>query len=563
MYAAHFGLSQDPFSIAPDPRYLFMSERHREALAHLLYGVAGSGQATGGSGGGFVLLTGDIGAGKTTICRCFLAQIPPNCHVGYIFNPKLSVLELLQSICEEFHIALKATQAGTATVKDYIDALNTFLLQSHAAGQSSVLIIDEAQNLSAEVLEQLRLLTNLETSERKLLQIVLIGQPELRDMLARPELEQLAQRVIARFHLDALSPAETRQYIGHRLGVAGHTGALPFEAKAMRRIHPLTGGVPRRINLLCGRALLGAWANGVSQVNRKVLDKAAAEVFGTGAAHAAKVKRQRLGYGLAGGALLAALALLAFQMRPGADQPQETGRAAVPAASVTAPAASVSALGRPPAPALPAAAIEDLPTLWPQLAGDINRGWRELAPDWKLPPDSADPCQTASTQGLSCYRASQLTLPQLRQLDRPGILTLQAANAAPVFAVLVGQSDQTATLRLGGRLHSVRLVELAQFWRGDFATFWQAPPGYEAGLRDGSSGPAIDWLAARLSVLDGGPAAGSAAAPLTLDAALRARVRAFQRARGITADGQPGPMTFMQLESATPGQSPRLATAPA
>jgi general secretion pathway protein A len=421
-----------------------------------------------------------------------------------------------------------------------------------------VLIIDEAQNLAADVLEQLRLLTNLETSERKLLQIVLIGQPELRDMLARPELEQLAQRVIARFHLDALSPAETQQYIGHRLGVAGHTGALPFEAKAMRRIHQLTRGVPRRINLLCGRALLGAWATGESRVNRKVVDKAAAEVFGNEPAR----PPQRLVYALAGGALLAALVLLAFQMGPAADRPQGTGRAAVPAASVAAPAASVSALGRQPAPAFLAAAIEDLPTLWPQLAGDINISWRELAPDWKLPADSADPCQTASTQGLSCYRAGKLTLPQLRQLDRPGILTLQAANAAPVFAVLVGQSDQTATLRLRGRLHTVRLVELAQFWRGDFATYWQVPPGYEAGLRDGSTGAAIDWLAKRLRVLDGGASANSDAAPLALDAALRERVRAFQRARGIAADGQPGPMTFMQLESATEGQAPRLITEP-
>lgn len=563
MYAAHFGLSQDPFSIAPDPRYLFMSERHREALAHLLYGVAGSGKATGGTGGGFVLLTGDIGAGKTTICRCFLAQIPPNCHVAYIFNPKLSVLELLQSICEEFHILLHPTHAGTPTVKDYIDALNTFLLQSHAAGQSSVLIIDEAQNLAPDVLEQLRLLTNLETSERKLLQIVLIGQPELRDMLARPELEQMAQRVIARFHLDALSPAETQQYIGHRLGVAGHTGALPFETKAMQRIHQLARGVPRRINLLCGRALLGAWATGQSRVNRKVVDKAAAEVFGNEPAHASPhLKRQRLGYALTGGALLAALVLLAFQMRPAVDPTQATRRAAAPAASKAAPASSVSALRRQPAPAVSVSAIEDLPKLWPQLAGDIDTSWRELAPDWKLPADSADPCQTASAKGLSCYRASKLSLPLLRQLNRPGILTLQATNAPSVFAVLVGQSDQTATLRLRGRLHTVRLVELAQLWRGDFATYWQVPPGYEAGLRDGSTGAAIDWLAKHLSVLDGGPAAGNEAAPLALDTALRARVRAFQRARGITADGQPGPMTFMQLESATEGPAPRLMTEP-
>ena len=272
MYAQHFGLTQDPFSIAPDPRYLFMSERHREALAHLLYGVKG--------GGGFVLLSGEIGTGKTTVCRCFLEQIPPQCDVAYIFNPKLTVTELLRTICDEFHIVVPP---GAASPKDFTDPLNAHLLATHAAGRNSVLIIDEAQNLSADVLEQLRLLTNLETNERKLLQIVLIGQPELRDMLARPELEQLAQRVIARFHLDALSEAETTQYIAHRLSIAGHTGALPFDAAALRRIHRRTRGVPRRINLLCGRALLGAYAEGLPSVTQRVVDKAAAEVFGSDA----------------------------------------------------------------------------------------------------------------------------------------------------------------------------------------------------------------------------------------------------------------------------------------
>jgi len=271
MYAAHFGLAQDPFSIAPDPRYLFMSERHREALAHLLYGVNG--------GGGFVLLSGEIGTGKTTVCRCFLEQIPPQCNVAYIFNPKLTVLELLRTVCDEFHVAVPE---AAATAKDFIDPLNAFLLRTHAAGQNNVLIIDEAQNLSADVLEQLRLLTNLETNERKLLQIVLIGQPELRTLLAQPELEQLAQRVIARFHLEALSRDETAQYIAHRMAVAGHTGALPFDARALARIHQLARGVPRRINLLCGRALLGAYAHGLGTVTRAVVDKAATEVFGQG-----------------------------------------------------------------------------------------------------------------------------------------------------------------------------------------------------------------------------------------------------------------------------------------
>ncbi|MDO9286760.1 MAG: AAA family ATPase, partial [Aquabacterium sp.] len=275
MYAPFFGLKQSPFSIAPDPRYLFMSERHREALAHLLYGVQG--------GGGFVLLTGEIGAGKTTVCRCFLEQVPPSCQVAYIFNPKLSVIELLQSVCHEFGVPLPG-DAGAATVKTCVDALNAHLLAAHAQGRHCLLIIDEAQHLSAEVLEQLRLLTNLETNERKLLQIVLIGQPELRTLLAGAGMEQLAQRVIARFHLGTLTAQESAAYVAHRLAVAGLQGANPFDAAALRRIHALTAGVPRRINLLCDRALLGAYAEGRSSVGRRIVDRAAQEVFGAAAA---------------------------------------------------------------------------------------------------------------------------------------------------------------------------------------------------------------------------------------------------------------------------------------
>ncbi|PTT92953.1 peptidoglycan-binding protein, partial [Pelomonas sp. HMWF004] len=279
MYAPFFGLRQPPFSIAPDPHYLFMSERHREALAHLLYGLDG--------GGGFVLLTGEIGAGKTTVCRCFLEQIPASCNVAYIFNPRLTVTELLQSVCDEFHLPVPP---GTQTVKGFVDLLNGFLLAQHAAGRNNVLIIDEAQNLSADVLEQLRLLTNLETHERKLLQVVLIGQPELRGLLARPELEQLAQRVIARFHLGALSGLESAQYIRHRLKVAGLTGALPFDESALRLIYRLTRGVPRRINLLCDRALLGGYASGQALITPDIVERAAAEVF---AAQPTQTRRKR------------------------------------------------------------------------------------------------------------------------------------------------------------------------------------------------------------------------------------------------------------------------------
>jgi general secretion pathway protein A len=270
LYAAHFGLKREPFSIAPDPRYLFMSERHREALAHLLFGVR--------SGGGFVLLTGEIGAGKTTVCRCFLEQIPPDVNVAYVLNPRQSVDELLVSVCEEFRIPVPP--GPRQGVKPLVDSLNHYLLGQHAAGRSNVLIIDEAQNLDSDVLEQLRLLTNLETAERKLLQIMLIGQPELRDMLEEPRLEQLAQRVIARYHLRALSLEDTARYIQHRLAVAGAAPRALFDEPALALVHEVSRGVPRRINLLCDRALLGCYARGRPGVDPAMVEKAALEVFG-------------------------------------------------------------------------------------------------------------------------------------------------------------------------------------------------------------------------------------------------------------------------------------------
>ena len=552
MYAQHFGLSQDPFSIAPDPRYLFMSERHREALAHLLYGVSGGGRA-GGTGGGFVLLTGDIGTGKTTICRCFLEQIPPGCHVAYIFNPKLTVIELLQSICEEFHVALAPDATKPATAKDYIDALNLFLLQSHAAGHSSVLIIDEAQNLAPEVLEQLRLLTNLETNERKLLQIVLIGQPELREMLAHPELEQLAQRVIARFHLDALSEGESTQYIQHRLAVAGHSGALPFDRRSLQRIQRLARGVPRRINLLCGRALLGAWANGLQQVDRKVVDKAAAEVFGAESTNTANARRRSIAVALGVVVVLTSATIAALLLRTPKPKVQVSLAASAPASRMraSAPLAAPQPAARP---------VEEVEAMLAQLPTDINAAWRELGAQWKLDAGDADPCQAAASQQVLCYRSNNLTVPLLRQIGRPGILTLQGGNAAPVYALLVGLGAQTATLRVAQSLHTVRLVSLGRLWRGEFATYWRAPPAYPGELREGSSGPATDRLARQLDTLDGSAASGDAAVPRVLDAAMRARVRAFQRAQGLKPDGQPGPMTLMQLDSATGGTEPRLQT---
>jgi general secretion pathway protein A len=313
--------------------------------------------------------------------------------------------------------------------------------------------------------------------------------------------------------------------------------------------------VPRRINLLCGRALLGAWANGLQRVDRNVVDKAAAEVFEAESAHSARTNARRTAYLLGALVLLAMAALGAFLLWPPQQKTLPSRQAAVPAAQAltSAPSRVEPLVLRP---------LEEIETLLPQFPRDINAAWRELAPIWKLPANLADPCQAASAQQLQCYRVNNLTLPQLHQLDRPGILTLRAGSDPAVYAILVGLDDQSATLRVGQGLHRVRQAALARHWSGDFATYWQTPPGYSADLRDSSTGAAIDRLVRQLNTVDGAPPVSSAGTAQILDATLRERVRAFQRAQGLKPDGQPGPMTFMQLERASGGSGPRLQTAP-
>ncbi|MDO9203752.1 MAG: AAA family ATPase [Hydrogenophaga sp.] len=564
MYAGYFGLKQAPFSIAPDPHYLYMSERHREALAHLLYGIEG--------GGGFVLLSGEIGAGKTTICRCFLEQLPQHCNVAYIFNPKLTVGDLLKTICHEFQVAVEHEGQGPATIKEHLDPLNDYLLRSHAAGQHNILIIDEAQNLSTHVLEQLRLLTNLETSERKLLQIILIGQPELRQMLAQPELEQLAQRVIARFHLGALNEAETRQYVQHRLGVAGLQGPLPFSDEALRRVHAIARGVPRRINLLCDRALLGAYATGQARVERAVVDQAATEVFESEAlapsptAAAGKALRQRLGtlaLGAVGGAASAA-ALFALwtggSLAPAPAAPEPTPAtlpsatpAAVPAPTPPAAAATEPAPEQPtaataPVPPEPTLGLPPLDALWRNEAPALS----QLGSLWGTTLSGTEPCESAQRQQLQCFRIGRMTLHGLRQMDRPAVLLLRWPGQGTGWALLSAITSETATLDTANGRWRMPLTALADIWRGDYATLWRTPPGQQGRLNNGNSGPAANWLAQQLQQLQ---SSGQIAA----DASdFSSRIRAFQRSQGIDGDGLAGPMTFMLINRASGVDEPRL-----
>ena len=535
MYTQYFQLKQSPFSIAPDPRYLFMSERHREALAHLLYGV--------GSGGGFVLLTGEIGAGKTTVCRCFMEQIPDNCQLAYIFNPKLSVEELLLSICEEFHIA---PPLGNPSVKSYVDAINVHLLASHAQGKNNVLIIDEAQNLSAEVLEQLRLLTNLETSERKLLQIILIGQPELRAMLARAELEQLAQRVIARYHLGSLSAPETASYIHHRLAVAGNTARAPFGPRLMAQIHKLSHGVPRRINLLCDRALLGAYVENQPQVTRQILRRAAAEVFaeaGSAAPATAALRWPQLAGGVLAGALVTAA--LAWHFMP-------VKQTAAPVAAVSKPVAAASV----PVPA-PVPVPVPVPAPAPAVS-DRDAVLRQLATLWGEHLPAGDACQAAFRAGLRCLQ-SRGGVAELRVLDRPAMLVLRGKDGAgEQLALLSGVQGETASVQIDGKPASMTVAELAQRGDGDFVTFWRAPRNWRDEVPVGARGPDVDWLAVRLAQLHGLPAPS---ANLPLDTDMQRLLREFQRSQNLKADGLAGPKTFMRLMQLGDNTEPRLSRA--
>lgn len=564
MYTQFFQLKQVPFSIAPDPRYLFMSERHREALAHLLYGV--------GSGGGFVLLTGEIGAGKTTVCRCLLEQIPENCHVAYIFNPKLSVGELLQSICEEFRIESVSPEAAASSPKACVDALNAYLLQSHAAGKNNVLIIDEAQNLAPEVLEQLRLLTNLETNERKLLQVILIGQPELRAMLARPELEQLAQRVIARYHLDALSPYETAGYIHYRMSIAGAAALQPFPAALMPKIHRLTRGIPRRINLLCDRALLGAYAAGRSEITPTIIEQAAREVFGADpGASGATGRRWHLAVaGIAGAVLTGVLAWTWQQYGAGPDPAvqavlaEQAGkyklsqnlstnhtwqRAATPAASRTQAAAAQ------------ALASTELSPLLGEATLDQAAAFRLLGQLWGIALGQDDPCVAVQSRNVHCH-TSNGGVAELRLLNRPAILKLYDGKQGTHHALLIGLSDTTAEVRFPGseRDREVDLKALQKHFKGEFVTFWRAPPGYSGKIGTGHTGETVDWLTAQLSRIDGGV---EAVQGQTFGAATARDVRQFQKTHGLQADGIAGARTLMFLNNAAGVPEPRLHMKPA
>jgi general secretion pathway protein A len=519
MYQSYFGLAEEPFSIAPDPRYLYMSRRHQEALAHLLYGV--------NAGGGFVLLTGEVGAGKTTVCRCLLEQIPESCDVAYIFNPKLTVEELLSTICAEFGITCPP---GNTSVKVYIDRINAYLLDAHARGRHTVLIIDEAQNLSADVLEQLRLLTNLETNQRKLLQIILLGQPELAAMLARPELRQLAQRIIARYHLGPLDRQEIAAYVQHRLGVSGAQRLL-FPLALMGRLYRLSGGIPRIINVLCDRALLGTYAQSKERVDHATLKQAAREVFYNPAAQRSMMRP------LLAGLLLAVLAAALYLLV--AQTPAQTK-----AAVQTAAAKPLAALPN----------VLEWPATYP-LSRSQEMAYTALFKTWGTDYKGGDACLQAEAIGLRCLTARG-GLDELRQLNLPAVLLMRDNQGQKFYATLARLDDSSATFDVGTETRAVALGALAEQWSGHYTLLWRMPPVASKQLRLGDQGPDVEWLGKQLAQLDG--KAAETTQGQVFDEAMMRQVKQFQLAQGLIPDGTVGPQTMMRLSGAADKTVPKL-----
>ncbi len=552
MYLEYFGLLETPFSIAPDPRYLYMSERHREALAHLLYGLD--------SDGAFILLSGDVGTGKTTVSRCLLDQVPENTDLALLLNPKLSAIELLQVICDELGIACSQ---GKNSVKSLVDQINRYLLENHARGRKTVVLIEEAQNLDLDVLEQLRLLTNLETSERKLLQVILLGQPELLDILDRPELSQLAQRITARFHLSPLNRDEVAEYIGHRLAVAGCRRPL-FGAGVIRQIYQYSGGVPRLINVICDRALLGCFVQGRQQVDAATLKKAATEVLGEQkmARYNSSGLRRKWPYWLAASLLVCCLLVLGVlgrdylaSSRPALHASDDTGLQ-MPGKAPTGQQLLLDDIQPENTDIEEQGQLISWPTDDERLRSNLQ-AYVALFRRWQLEYDQqthGTPCFYAQTQGLACLH-EETTFEGLREMNHPAILKLYDDFNQPQYIALLSLADSKAVINLAGRQQKVSLQQLEIYWRGEYSMLWRNPLGDEEVIKPGNEGALVVWLSKVMNTIYNTPQKSTSS---YYDAELVDRVRQFQLSQGLDDDGVVGVKTLIHINRVTGQYAPGL-----
>ena len=542
MYYQYFGLNEPPFSIAVNPRYLFMSPRHRDALAHLLYGV--------GAGGGFILLTGEVGTGKTTINRCLLEQIPQDTDTAIILNPALNAMELLASVCDELNIKY---DQNNHTLKTLTDHLHKFLLDNHARNRKTVLLIDEAQHLEFDVLEQIRLLTNLETNSEKLLQIILIGQPELAQILARPELRQLNQRITARYNLEPLNLEETGAYINHRLQVAGMSPErVIFSSSVVRGIYKVTRGIPRVINVLCDRMLLGAYGRNKPRADHAMVQLAAREVLGE--AYTFNPTWRWLGaivlLGLliwAGGWFIGNYTASPPTQLPAASvqttRPDVTAvtAGAEPSAVDSGSTALAEIVSAEPAQVSLVEPVDMAEIMWPP--GDVfDQLWSIYSAEPALQP----PCTEQVHAGLACYEGEAWTWNDIQSLDRPLLLDVITQDRFSAGVMILGITDTTARALSRNGVVEVQLADLATYWTGRYRFLWRVPKGFQSSLSLGQEGDVVTRVAALFARLDG------QIEPLAVERfnfALQQRVRLFQREQELADDGVVGLQTLLRLNA--------------
>ena len=539
MYDNYFGLKETPFTIAPDPRFLYMSERHREALAHLVYGFE--------TDGGFVLLTGEVGTGKTTISRCLLEQLPDNSNVAVVLNPKVSAQELLATICDELHIDYPE---GNTSLKTFIDRINQYLLETNSQGRKTVVIVEEAQNLEMDVLEQLRLLTNLETNQRKLLQIIMIGQPELLQLLARPELRQLEQRITARYHLLPLSKKDTIDYVKHRLSVAGLKEPV-FSYSLLRKIYKYTGGIPRKINLLCDRAMLGAYVQNQKHIDNNILNRAAKEVFGVppSSGPGGFFRSPRFGIALATLVLIAVGAYMVIDHREKFANLAGNIKSYFSAEPVAEDVSDTAILDK----------NSFLNILDSQIEADSERdAFAALFAQWNESFSAStvsSPCDFATSKGLGCLSRNG-NLRSLKTMDRPAVLKFLNSIGNAVYATLIAMDNNKAIFSIAGSEVVASLPDLQSRWFGDYTILWRMPPNFNGVIQVGSSGPDVQWLASQLSSISGRELLSNGM--VSYDARLIREVKDFQMQEGLESDGIAGAQTLIRINSVLKKNVPRL-----
>ena len=534
-----------------------MSQRHQEGLAHLLYGI---------DSGGFVVLTGEVGTGKTTLCHCLLQQLPDDVDLALILNPKLNSLELLANICDELGIGSYAKKSG---LKDFNDLLNKYLLDAHASGRRTVLMIDEAQNLNLDVLEQIRLLTNLETAKTKLLQIVLVGQPELKKLLAREELRQLNQRITARYHLEPLTLEETKHYIHHRLTVSGGDSGI-FKKSAIRRVHKWSAGIPRLINILCDRALLGAYANGVKQVTPAIVDQAAKEVLDLQAKPRYRVRLFFFVIVLVAVGLLLVNLFASFhdretlQVTPPvhAEKSKEIQQFEKPLSletSVIQPQLEVAGtsdrISSIPLSSVKGDQIESESEKFVDFIANPDYSLsRALAEAMRLWGETVSQgmevhCDDAEKRDLLCL-AEHGSLKELLGFDRPAILEFTLADGQRRHVLLVGMDRGYPIFRsIEGQDIVFPLEEVLGHWQGLFLIVWRTPLDHGmTGIYPYNESTNVLWLRDKLDRIEGHGSLDTDQ-PQYFDDQLVSRVKRFQKRHGLKADGIVGPKTIIYLQN--------------